>query len=137
MSKLTAKQSRFVEEYLIDLNATQAAIRAGYSAKRADSIGHENLRKPDISQAVQAAMAERGKRAGITQDQVLEDVEAIKRDAMTRIADKEGNLVMANHSAALKAAELQGKHLGMFTDRLALSGVVAIAKVQRTVVDPK
>jgi phage terminase small subunit len=49
---LTPKQERFVREYLIDLNATQAAVRAGYSRKTAHSIGHENLRKPDIQRAI-------------------------------------------------------------------------------------
>ena len=48
MANLTPKQQRFVEEYLIDLNATQSAIRAGYSEKTAYSVGHENLKKPEI-----------------------------------------------------------------------------------------
>ena len=52
MTKLTPKQQRFIEEYLIDLNATQAAIRAGYSEKTAGSIGHENLTKPEIQEAL-------------------------------------------------------------------------------------
>ena len=68
---LTPKQEAFVREYLVDLNATQAAIRAGYSAKRADAIGHENLRKPEIADAVSAAMKVREKRTGITADRVL------------------------------------------------------------------
>ncbi len=53
MANLTAKQQRFVDEYLIDLNATQAAIRAGYSPKSAYSIGQENLKKPEIQEAIQ------------------------------------------------------------------------------------
>lgn len=69
--RLTAKQERFVAEYLIDLNASAAARRAGYSAKRADAIGHENLRKPDIASAVAAAKAKRMERTEITQDAVL------------------------------------------------------------------
>ena len=58
-SKLTKKQERFVYEYLIDLNATQAAIRSGYSKKSAYSIGFENLKKPEIIEAIQRASAER------------------------------------------------------------------------------
>lgn len=62
---MTPKQQRFVEEYLIDLNATQAAIRAGYSADTAHSIGSENLGKPEIADAIAALKAERSKRTGI------------------------------------------------------------------------
>ncbi|WP_259343218.1 terminase small subunit [Bordetella avium] len=54
---LIAKQRRFMEEYLVDLNATQAAIRAGYSKKTARQIGEENLSQPDIAKAVQEAQA--------------------------------------------------------------------------------
>jgi phage terminase small subunit len=68
---LTDKQARFVEEYLVDLNATQAAIRAGYSKKTARQIGEENLSKPDIATAVQAAMDERAKATAITAENVL------------------------------------------------------------------
>ncbi|MFW5438107.1 terminase small subunit [Paenibacillus apiarius] len=68
---LTAKQNAFVQEYLIDLNATQAAIRAGYSAKTARKIGQENLTKPDIQKAIQEAMGERSERTEITADMVL------------------------------------------------------------------
>lgn len=70
-SKLTAKQQRFVEEYLVDLNATQAAIRAGYSKKTASQIGEENLRKPDIQAAIQRRMDERSERLEIKTDDVL------------------------------------------------------------------
>ena len=68
---LTAKQERFVAEYLIDLNATQAAIRAGYSEKSARVTGAENLTKPDIQAAIQEAQAKRLNRTEITQDRVL------------------------------------------------------------------
>lgn len=75
--KLTGKQQRFVEEYLIDLNVTQAAIRAGYSEKTAYSIGHELLKKPEIENAIQKAMDKRSERTGITQDQVLAELAKI------------------------------------------------------------
>ena len=68
---LTPKQARFVEEYLVDLNATQAAIRAGYSEKTAKSVGHENLTKPDIQAAIAKAMEARSERLKIDADWVL------------------------------------------------------------------
>jgi phage terminase small subunit len=69
--KLTPKQQRFVDEYLIDLNATKAAIRAGYSAHRANAIGYENLTKPYIAAAIEQEMKARTERTEITQDMVL------------------------------------------------------------------
>ena len=74
---MTPKQKRFVDEYLIDLNATGAAILAGYSKRTARSIGDENLTKPDIKKAVDAALAERSKRAGIDADKVLAELASI------------------------------------------------------------
>ncbi|KCX62667.1 terminase small subunit [Acinetobacter pittii] len=68
---LRGKQQRFVDEYLIDRNATQAAIRAGYSPKTAGSIGDENLKKPEIKKAIEAGEAELAERNKITQDKVL------------------------------------------------------------------
>jgi phage terminase small subunit len=70
---LTAKAMRFGEEYIIDLNATQAAIRAGYSEKTAYSIGQENLKKPEIQEYIQKLMEERSKRTEITADLVLKE----------------------------------------------------------------
>lgn len=71
---LKAKQKRFIEEYLVDLNATQAAIRAGYSPESAGSIGSENLKKPEIRARIDHAMAERSKRTGINADRVLREL---------------------------------------------------------------
>lgn len=68
---LTAKQARFVAEYLVDLNATQAAIRAGYSARTAKSVGCENLTKPDVLAALAEAQAARSTRTKIDADWVL------------------------------------------------------------------
>ena len=68
MAKLTPKQKRFVAEYLVDLNATQAAIRAGYSEKRASEIGYQLLQKTTVQAAIQEAMADREERTGVTQD---------------------------------------------------------------------
>ncbi|WP_095151875.1 terminase small subunit [Pseudomonas sp. Irchel s3b5] len=74
---LTAKQQRFVDEYLKDLNATQASIRAGYSKKTAASIGQENLTKPEIAKALKEAMQGRSERTAITQDMVLRELAKI------------------------------------------------------------
>lgn len=115
---LNPKQQRFVDEYLIDLNATQAAIRAGYSEKTARQIGEQNLSKLDIAKAVQERMAERKARVEITQDKVLQDIELIKQDAMRKKLTNAGDEEMANHNAALKACELQGKHLAMWTEKI-------------------
>jgi phage terminase small subunit len=95
MAGLTAKQQRFVDEYLIDLNATQAAIRAGYSEKTAYSVGHENLKKPEIQKAIQEAQNKRAERTEITQDMVLQELAKIgfsnMLDYMT--ITKDGDLV--------------------------------------------
>ena len=118
--EVTPKQSAFVDEYLIDLNATQAAIRAGYKGDP-DTIGPRLLGYVGVQEAIAEKQKERQQRTEITQDVVLRDIEAIKRSAMTMTADKDGNPVMVNYNAALKACELQGRHNGMFTDKMALT----------------
>lgn len=131
--KLTDKQQRFVEEYLIDLNATQAAIRAGYSADTAAVIGCENLTKPNIQFAISEAQKQRSQRTQVTQDEVLnrllENIEIAmgKRKIIITILSKnaDGKMVgtdiehlVYEPSAANKSLELIGKHLGMFKDGL-------------------
>ncbi len=76
-AKLTNKQRLFIAEYLIDLNATQAAIRAGYSKKTAYSIGQENLKKPEIAQLIQTQFHKRGEKTDITADKVLKELALI------------------------------------------------------------
>jgi phage terminase small subunit len=80
--KLTTRQERFVEEYLIEPNATKAAIRAGYSAKTAESIGHENLRKPKISEKLEKARAERAERCALSADWVVEELRKLASSNM-------------------------------------------------------
>lgn len=128
---LTAKQEAFVAEYLIDLNATQAAIRAGYSVNTARAISSEILAKPDIQAEIAAAMKARAERTEITQDKVLADVEKIKLDAMRSKIGKDGTEEMINHAAALKACELQGRHLKMWNDKLDITANVSIADAIR------
>lgn len=107
---LTPKQERFVQEYLVDLNATQAAIRAGY--KNAE-IGRQLITKNNVSAAIQEAKRKRSERTEISQDYVLM--------GLKEIADQEASDAAASelkYSSKLKALELLGKHLGMFTDRV-------------------
>ena len=137
MAKLTEKQQRFVDEYLIDLNATQAAIRAGYSAKTADVQGSRMLGNVKVQQAISEAMAERSKRTGINQDRVVLELAKI---ALVKIKDTatEDDLACIESikykesesdtgssverevkiASKLKALELLGKHLGMWNDKL-------------------
>jgi phage terminase small subunit len=116
---LTPKQQRFVQEYLIDLNATQAAIRAGYSPKTARSIGDENLTKPDIAAAIAAAQDERRERVELTQDMVVEGL--LVEAKLTG----EGS----SHSARVAAWTQLGKHLGMFRDRVEHTGGTTVTHV--------
>ena len=146
-AKLTEKQQRFVEEYLIDLNATQAAIRAGYSAKTADQQGSRMLANVKVQQAISVAMAERSKRTGINQDRVVLELARIAFVKMTDLVDSHGRIKdnatdddlaciesvkykqsesetgssverEVKISPKLKALELLGKHLGMWNDKL-------------------
>lgn len=109
--KLTAKQQRFCDEYLCDLNATQAAVRAGYSKKTASEIGAENLRKPLIQEYLALRQQDRQKRTEITQDYVLNVIyETIER---CRVQTDEKQF---DPRHVLKGCELLGKHLNIFTD---------------------
>lgn len=134
---LTPKQQRFVEEYLIDLNATQAAIRAGYSEKTAYAVGHENLKKPEIAKALSAARGERSQRTEITADYVLSTIlETVERcKQAVPVTDKTGKQVVVetedgelvpaytfDSKAVLRGCELLGKHLALFTDKHELTG---------------
>ena len=174
---LTEKQARFVAEYLVDLNATDAAIRAGYSEKTAYAIGFENLRKPEIQEAIRAEMEARAKRTEITQDRVLLElariafsdstdyVRIVSTPAPTTVVDEDGEIqqVMRNVQRVelvdtdrippdkraaiagikegkygielklydkLRALEQIGRHLGMFSDNLQISGKVDTGQLE-------
>ena len=114
---LTSKQQRFVEEYLIDLNATQACIRAGYSSRNADKIGSELLGKTGVSAAVERAKARRAARTEITQDRVLQELAAIGFADPTYF---NGSVKVADKATALKAI---AEHLGMFVKRVTLGNL--------------
>ena len=143
---MTKKQQRFVEEYLIDLNATQAAIRAGYKPDNAQQMGSENLSKPVISAAIAKAMAERSKRTGINQDRVLHELARIGFVKITDIIDPDTAKILPEASeddlACIQSIKIKpgefgterevklydkkaalielGKHLGLFKDRMEL-----------------
>ena len=129
MAKLTAKQQRFCDEYLIDLNATQAAIRAGYSKKTAYSIGNENLMKPELKKYIDDRMAEKEKTLIADQDEVLRYLTSVLRgeSQSTEIVVEgigegcsEARTIQKEPSEKdrLKAAELLGKRYGLYTDRV-------------------
>lgn len=164
--KLTAKQQRFIDEYLIDLNATQAAIRAGYSEKTAYAIGEQNLRK--LETEIKNAMDERTKRTEITADKVLKELWHIATDDIRNYLsfktdkafvgyDSEGKPVSdyktivelqdSNNIDTRSISEISvgkdgqfrfkmyckdnalvqvGKHLGMFKDKLEISGAIPV-----------
>lgn len=124
---MTPKQERFVEEYLIDLNATQAAIRSGYSAKTAVEMGCENLRKPHIAAAITKEIEARQQRTEITQDYVLTTI----RDTVERCRQAEpvlekgpdGEMAPTGEyrfdaANVLKGCDLLGRHLAMWNDKI-------------------
>ncbi len=124
---LTGKQKQFADEYLIDLNATQAATRAGYSAKTAGAQGFELLKKPEIQEYIVERQQKRSERTGITQDYVLntivETIERCKQGEPVRDRDgKETGEWKFEPNAVLKGAELLGRHLKLFTDKTELTG---------------
>lgn len=124
MAKLTARQQRFCDEYLIDLNATQAAIRSGYSEKNARIIASENLAKPNISEYIQKRMAEKEKGLIAEQDEVLKYLTAVLRGEETDETfslSGEGKLTrvpVRRQTNQIKAAELLGKRYGLWIERV-------------------
>lgn len=134
-SGLTDKQARFVSEYLKDLNATQAAIRAGYSERTAWSTGHQNLQNPKVAEAIGVALAERAERVQIDADYVLRQAVKLHERCMQEIepfTDRHGNhvhdekgrgLYVFNAAGAAKALEMVGKHVNVmaFRERVDLS----------------
>lgn len=142
--KLTDRKRRFVEEYLVDLNMTQAALRAGYSANSAQKYAYRLMRDPAVAQAVAEAMEQRSVRTEITQDMVVRELAAIGfakvtdhtsvcPDGAVKIVPTEGLTeqqrkaiagikvsrygVQVSNYDKVKALELLGKHLGMFGGR--------------------
>lgn len=145
MARMTDKQQRFCDEYLIDLNATQAAVRAGYSEKTARVIGQENLTKPAIKEYIEKRMAEKEDALIAKQDEVMKYLTSVMRrelcehvvvtlveELSTYEPDGEGKMrkqttktekpeiveIPARLADANKAAELLGKAYALFTDKV-------------------
>lgn len=133
MAKMTPKQRRFCDEYLLDLNATQAAIRAGYSRKTAKDTGYENLKKPDLKSYIDARMAEKESELIAGQDEVLKYLTAVMRGE-SRASVLARDMTGADHvidkppdeRERTRAAELLGKRYGLFSDQVHLSGPVPV-----------
>lgn len=154
MAELTPKQDLFVREYLVDLNATQAAIRAGYSAQYADRIGSELLGKTRVAEAIAVKKAERSAKVGLTAERVLEEYARIAFSDMGDFAawDSDGVTFMPSSHvdtrvvAEVKETPMKGggkalgiklhdkvgalnavaKHLGMLPDKVDQSGSVTV-----------
>lgn len=108
VKKMTAKQERFVAEYLIDLNATQAAVRAGYSAKSADKQGYKMLCHPAIAAALSAKQGQRLKRLEITADRVLEEIAKVAFLDPRKLFTSDGSLVPIHELDDDTAANIAG-----------------------------
>lgn len=156
---LTGKQRRFVAEFIVDLNATAAAERSGYSLKTAYSLGQRLLKNAEIQRHIQESMEKREKRTSITQDMVVQElariafsdprdiaswgVDGVKLKSSEEITDdqaasiseisetitEKGSNLRIKRADKVKALELLGRHLAMFTDKQEHSGKVA-AEVQ-------
>ena len=129
MAKMTAKQQRFCDEYLIDLNATQAAIRAGYSEKAARQIAAENMAKPYIKKYIEERMAEKTESLIADQDEVMRYLTSVLRgESLSEIVVVEsvGDFLTEarrmkkapDEKERLKAAELLGRAHMIFTDKV-------------------
>jgi phage terminase small subunit len=137
MAKMTSKQQRFCDEYLIDLNATQAAIRAGYSKKTAGVIGDENLKKPYIKEYIADRMAQKESKLIADQDEVLKYLTSVLRgssqsevvvvESTGDFSSKARTMKKApDEKERLKAAELLGKRYSIFTDKVDVEGAIPV-----------
>jgi phage terminase small subunit len=153
--ELSDQRQRFVDEYLIDLNGTQAAIRAGYSVKTAQEQSSRLLSNVMVQEAISKTMAERSKRTGVNQDRVVLELAKVAFVKMTDIVDSQGRIKSSaldddlsciesmkykksvsdtgsmverevKISPKLKALELLGKHLGMWNDKIDINVAVPV-----------
>jgi phage terminase small subunit len=137
VANMTAKQQRFCDEYLIDLDGTKAAIRAGYSPRTASAIASENLRKPKLQQYIAGRMAEKEKQLIADQDEVLRYLTAVLRgesESEIVVVVSSGDFMTEakrvkkapDEKERLKAAELLGKRYGLYTDKMDVTGAVPV-----------
>lgn len=151
---LNPRQAAFVDEFPIDLNGTQAAIRAGYSKKSAPQIARDLLARPHVAKAIQEAKRKRAERTNVTQDMVIEelrrvafldprrvmswgpdgvtfvDSESLTKEESACVVEagqtitKDGGSIRVKLADKMKALELLGRHLGMFEDKLRIDADV-------------
>ena len=129
MKKLTHKQQRFVDEYIISGNATQAAIRAGYSKKTARFVGAENLTKPNIKDELEKRNAEIKSQKTMDMQEVMERLAAIARgETVEQQVTNKGTVVEIEPkiSDQIRAMELIGKRYGAWTDKKEVTGGLEI-----------
>lgn len=140
MAGLTQKRKRFADEYLIDLNATQAAIRAGYSEKTAYSQGQRLLKDVEVKKYIDRQMEQKDSEMIAGQDEVLKYLTSVLRGesrtdglVVVRTAKGSDKIKTVEKSPSekdkLKAAELLGKRYGMFTEKLAVEGDIGVTIV--------
>ena len=135
-TRMTAKQKRFCDEYLIDLNATQTAIRAGYSKKAARQVGNENMSKPYIKNYIEERMQEKEDSLIAKQDEVLKYLTSVMRgESKSSVLAMAGDGVQEviqkppDERERTKAAELLGKRYRLFTDKVEVEGAIPIVIV--------
>ena len=131
MTKMTLKQQRFADEYIITGNATQSAIKAGYSKKTARAIANENLMKPYIKEYIDERLAKLESETIATQEEVLQYLTSVMRGEKTEpllVLDGEGTQkvieAVPNVQSRTRAAELLGKRYGTFTDRVDINAQI-------------
>ena len=164
--KLSPRQQQFLREYLLDLNATKAAERAGYSVRNAKKIGWELLQKPHIAAAIKEAMEAREERTLVTVDRVVQELAMVAFANIADAFDAEGKLlpigkmprsfqsaidiyqrddrgVRIKMHDKISALEKLGRHLGIFIDKVQLKGdaenpiAMLIQQIQGTGIRPK
>ena len=128
MPELTPKQQRFAEEYLVDMNATQAAIRAGYSERTAYRTGCDNLKKPHIRVLIERGMEARSEKTGIDAQWVLDELEK-----QYGKCDEEGD-----RRTAVAALEKIGKHVDVeaFKEKREIENTHVVKSITRKIIDP-
>lgn len=160
---LTPRQERFCEEYIVDLNATQAAVRAGYSSKNADKIGSALVGKTGVSARIRELQADRSARTLVTADDVVRELKRLafidprrvfswgpdgvtprpsadlSADDAAAVAEasqtttEAGGSIRVKLADKLRALELLGKHLGMFLDRQQIDATARVVVVEELV----
>ena len=118
---LTARQQRFVDEYLKDLNATQAAIRAGYAAKTANANAASIMLNNGIQEAIEARKQARVERVELEQDWVVNELRKVAQKCL-HVEDDDGKPIANIVNVGVKALELLGRHQGIFIDKREITG---------------